>query len=139
MKYVLDASVAVKWVLPESDSAIAIDFRDNVEAGNFEIIAPDTFPIEVAHALTRAERRGLLPVGKASDGLDAILANELELFPYMDFLSLAVELSSKNRIGVYDCLYVALAEEMDCELITADARLVNAFHGLSRIVLLSDL
>jgi len=37
----------------------------------------------------------------------------------------AIDISSKVRIGVYDCLYVALAERENCELITADDRLVR--------------
>jgi predicted nucleic acid-binding protein len=56
MKYVLDASVAVKWVLPEPDSAKALSIRDDYRIGTHELIAPDTLPVEVCHALTRAER-----------------------------------------------------------------------------------
>jgi predicted nucleic acid-binding protein len=55
MKYVLDASVAVKWVLPEADSAKAISLRDDYRKGVHELIAPDIFKLEAAHALTRAE------------------------------------------------------------------------------------
>jgi predicted nucleic acid-binding protein len=43
MKYVLDASVAVKWVLPEADSAKAISLRDDYRKGVHELIAPDIF------------------------------------------------------------------------------------------------
>ncbi len=50
MKYVLDASVAVKWVLPEPDTVNAL--RDAYRNGIHELIAPDIFPVEVAHALT---------------------------------------------------------------------------------------
>ncbi|HUY35766.1 MAG TPA: type II toxin-antitoxin system VapC family toxin [Pirellulales bacterium] len=60
MKYVLDASVALKWVLPESDSEKAIALQEEFDREIHEILAPDTFPVEVAHALTRAERRGLI-------------------------------------------------------------------------------
>jgi len=63
MRSVLDASVAVKWVLPEANSAKAIRIRDDFVAGVQNLIAPDIFPTEVAHALARAERRGLIPVG----------------------------------------------------------------------------
>ncbi len=47
----------------------------------------------------------------------------------MPLLPRAVELSSQRRIGVYDCLYVALAEREGCELVTADDRLVRTFAG----------
>ena len=46
----------------------------------------------------------------------------------LTLLPRAYEISSQMRIGVYDCLYVALAEREGCELITADTRLVK---GLS--------
>ena len=139
MKYVLDASVAVKWVLPEDDSALAEAVRDRIMAGDIDAVAPDTFPVEIAHALTRAERRGTILTGQASFGMRLILLDGPIMHPYLPLLPRAVELSSEKRIGVYDCLYVVLAEEQDCELITADAKLVNAFQKMSRIVLLSDL
>jgi predicted nucleic acid-binding protein len=43
MKFVLDASVALKWVLPEADSAKAIALRENYRKGVHELIAPDIF------------------------------------------------------------------------------------------------
>ena len=49
MKYVLDSSVAVKWVLPELDSTKALRLAD-FQAGLHELIAPDVFPVEVGHA-----------------------------------------------------------------------------------------
>jgi len=139
MKYVLDASVAVKWTLPEADSASALALLDDIDAGLIDAIAPNTFPVEVAHALTKAERRGVIPLGKAVLGLTVVMASSVALYESVPLLMRAMELASEKRIGVYDCLYIALAEEQDCELVTADARLVNAFQGLSRIVLLSDL
>ena len=42
-----------------------------------------------------------------------------------DLLPLAYAISSKMQVGVYDCIYVALAEREQCELITADDRLVK--------------
>lgn len=55
MKYVLDASVALKWVLPESNSAKAMTLGEDYKRQIHELIAPDTFPVELAHALTRGE------------------------------------------------------------------------------------
>ena len=39
------------------------------------------------------------------------------------------ELSSQFRVGVYDCLYVALAEREGCELVTSDDRLYRSLPG----------
>lgn len=60
MKYVLDASVGLKWVLPEVDSDKAIKLQEDFANGIHQLLAPDTFPVEIAHALTRAERQRLI-------------------------------------------------------------------------------
>ena len=139
MKYVLDASVGLKWVLIESDSAIASKLRDESSQGVHELIAPDIFPIEVAHALTRAERRGIVKVGHASVLMADVLRTSPALAPYIDLLPRAIELSSQFRIGVYDCLYVALAEQQQCGVVTADSRLISTFTGQIDVVGLADL
>lgn len=74
MKYILDASVAVKWVLPEPDSPAALSLEVDYRNGVHELLAPDTFPVEVAHALTKAERRNLLLPGEAALRLARVLA-----------------------------------------------------------------
>jgi predicted nucleic acid-binding protein len=54
MKYLLDSSAAFKWEVAEVDSDKAIRLRDDTRKGLHELLAPDIFPVEVAHALTRA-------------------------------------------------------------------------------------
>jgi predicted nucleic acid-binding protein len=125
MKFVLDASVAVKWVLPEVDTPRALALRDDFRKLIHELLAPDIFPVEVAHALTRAERRGVLKPQEAQSKLDDVLVTAPDLYSYLPLLRRAVALSSQHRLGVYDCLYVALAEREQCELLTADNRLAS--------------
>jgi hypothetical protein len=57
---VLDSCVAVKWFLVEADSTRAIQLRDEFDQQVHEVLAPDVFPIEIAHALSRVEQRGLI-------------------------------------------------------------------------------
>ncbi|MGO9471490.1 MAG: type II toxin-antitoxin system VapC family toxin [Isosphaeraceae bacterium] len=128
MRYVLDACVAVKWFLAEPDSAKAVQLLDDFTAQIHELLAPDVFPTETANALSRAERRGLLLPPAGSQHLSDLLAFLPALHTSLTLLPRAYEISSQMRIGVYDCLYVALAEREGCELITADTRLVK---GLS--------
>ena len=61
MRLVLDASVALKTVLKEPESPAAISLRDEVGNQVHQLLAPDTLPVEVAHSLTRAARKGLIP------------------------------------------------------------------------------
>lgn len=123
MKYVLDASVALKWVLTEPDAAKALQIRADFQTALHELLAPDIFPVEVSHALTRAERRGLIAVGDADRHLLNILSTAPRFHPTLPILRRAVSISSAARFGVYDCLYVVLAEREGCELLTADTRL----------------
>ncbi|MEX0585443.1 MAG: type II toxin-antitoxin system VapC family toxin [Pirellulales bacterium] len=126
MIYVLDSNIALKWALPEPDSARAILLRDRLRQGVVELLAPDFFPLEVAHALARAERRGIIQPPQGAQLLTDLLAARPQLHPSLPLLPRAFELASSARIGVYDCAYVALAEQEQCELVTADARLLNA-------------
>ena len=57
MKYVLDSSVAFKWLIAEADTDQALKVRDDFRNGALELIAPDILLVEVTHALTRAERQ----------------------------------------------------------------------------------
>ena len=125
MNRVLDSSVAFKWVVPEVYSDKAIRLRDDARIGNVHLLAPVIFYAELGHALTRAERQGRV---SAADGwslwLD-VMTDAPQFFPMLPLLPRAYELSSQFWIGIYDCLYVALAETESCELITADMRLVS--------------
>ncbi len=56
MMYLLDSSVAFKWLVPEVDTDKALRLLDDADAGIHDLIVPDIFPVEVVHALTRAER-----------------------------------------------------------------------------------
>lgn len=125
MKYVLDASVALKWVLTEPDSPKALSVRDDFRQQLLELLAPDVFPVEVAHALTRAERKGLIKPPQAIRLLADVLSTPMPLHPYRALLPRAVAISSAICCGVYDGLYVALAEREGCEFVTADEKLVK--------------
>ncbi len=125
MKYVNDSSVSFKWVVLESDSDKADRLRDAFRNAVHELVAPDVFSLELAHALTRAERQGRIPVGQAAVLWADVLTAPPRLFPSGALTPRAIAISSAVRIGVYDCLYVALAEREGCESVTADDRLVR--------------
>jgi predicted nucleic acid-binding protein len=123
--YVLDSSVALKWFLGEPDSDKALRLRDDARAAVHELLAPDFFPVEVTHAITRAERQGRITPAEGSSFVTDLLAELPDLHPSLPLLPRAYVLSSLFRQGVYDCIYVALAEREGCELVTADDKLVK--------------
>src|SRR5437868_1729342 len=128
MRYVLDASVAVKWVLPERDSANALALCDDYLRGVHSLLAPDTIFLETAHALTRAERRKIIQPGEAIQRLAMVITDGPALHSHVQLLHRATELSSQIKIGVYDCLYLVLAEREQCDVVTADQRLKASGH-----------
>lgn len=125
MIYVIDTSVAFKWVVSEIGSDKALLLRDDFRNGIHELQAPDIFSLELAHALTRTERQGRIPVGKAAVLWGDVMAQPPSLVAGASLIPRAIDISSQIRIGVYDCVYIALAEQEKCEFITADDKLVN--------------
>lgn len=45
-----------------------------------------------------------------------------------------IELAFKSNLSAYDCEYVALAEDLDCKLVTADKKIVKAFPKRARLL-----
>ena len=125
MKYVLDSSIGFKTLVPEAltDKAELLlqDYRNAVH----ELLSPDVYPVEVIHALTRAERQGRITPAEGGKLYVSFMTSLPKLRPNMSLLPRAYDISSNMRVGVYDCLYVALAEREQCELATADDKLVK--------------
>jgi predicted nucleic acid-binding protein len=124
MRLVLDFSVALKWVMPEIDSDKADLRRLGFRNGTHEFLAPEIFTVEAAHALTRAERQGRVSVGKSRMLFLDLLTTQPHFHSFQPLLLRAIDISSRMHIGIYDSVYVALAEQEDCDLLTADDRLV---------------
>jgi predicted nucleic acid-binding protein len=128
MRFVLDSCVAIKWVLPEPDTPKAVRIRSEFRRGLHELLAPSVYPVEVAHALARAERRGVIPRTVGARRLASVLHTRQALHPHLPLLPRAFAIASHAGIGVYDCLYVALVEHERCSLVTADDRLVRTLQ-----------
>ena len=65
MKYDLDASVGIKWVIAKPDSRKATRLQEDWRNAIHELIAPESFIVECAYSLTKKQRQGLLPNARA--------------------------------------------------------------------------
>jgi predicted nucleic acid-binding protein len=126
MNYILDASVALCWLIRRPLTPKALRLRDDYRQSVHRLLAPSIFPAEAASALTKSERQKLIPVGQARLLLDDILSDLPQIYSFAPLLRRATDISSQTRAGLYDCLYVALAEREGCELVTADERLLSS-------------
>ena len=112
-------------VRPEADTDKALQLRGDFHSAVHELLTPDVFPIEVTHAITRAERQGRITPAEGAVFVYDLLQNCPLLHSTFTLLPRAYDISSQLRIGVYDCLYVALAEHESCDLVTTDDKLIK--------------
>ena len=121
-KFVVDASVAIKWFIPEVHSPAAARLLDP----RIYLSAPDLIGPELGNTLWKKVRRGEIDPKEASQVLEAFDKTTLEIYPSAVLLPAALELALGFDRSVYDCLYLALAIAQSCELITADQK----FHSV---------
>jgi predicted nucleic acid-binding protein len=129
---VVDASIALKWTLNETDSSTALALLADWTDREIEVHAPSLLVYEVTNALYRRVRKGEIPFDDARRGLTEIIFKVVEFdFPEdPDFNIRAMELGQQFGLpAAYDSHYLALAESRECELWTADTRLWNSTRG----------
>jgi predicted nucleic acid-binding protein len=131
MKYVIDCSVAFKWFVMEADRPKALQLRQGFENRTCELLAPDLFPTEIGNALLMAEqgKNPRLAPGEAALFLNQLLQSLPKIFDAVPLLPRAQQVAKQYKRSVYDCLYLVLAEREQCDLVTADAKLVNALQA----------
>ncbi|MGQ0665314.1 MAG: type II toxin-antitoxin system VapC family toxin [Pseudomonadota bacterium] len=120
---VVDASVACKALVPEVHSSIA----ETLLAETEDIAAPDLIWVEIGSALVKRLWRNEIPIIQVSALMRDFRAVSFRIFPTEPLIDKAVALASNFRHRVYDCVYVALAVERECRLVTADRGFFNAF------------
>ena len=129
MRLVVDASVAVKWLIAEDGS----DAADRLLTDDDDLHAPRLMASEVANALWRKVRLDEIEHGQAGT-LTATLSEmpvrwRADEAVCADAVRLAVVLDRP----VHDCVYLALTHRLDARLVTADERFANALasteHG----------
>ena len=113
---VVDASVAVKWVLPESQSDAAGDLLAE------ELIAPAFWLVEAANVLWRRHRRNEMSLEQATARLLELLNAPVTAMPVETSVERAFAIAAELGHPVYDCLYLALALRHDTHVVTADRR-----------------
>ena len=129
-RFVVDASVAVKWLVPEIHTQEAELLLDSTHV----LLAPELLYAEVGNALWKRVRRRELSGEEASLVLGALHRFTLEVTPTRALVNSALELALQADCTVYDGLYLALAIHDECRLVTADSRLRSAAsrHGFAR-------
>ena len=120
---VVDASLAVKWLVEEDDSDKAHAALQSWVAQDITRIAPHLMPFEVANALHRRVLRGELNVGDSTRMIAQLLESQFQLHQPPGLHVRALQLASQlKQNAAYDAHYLALAESFGCELWTGPTR-----------------
>ncbi len=128
---VLDTSVAVKWYLPEDLHDEAIKLLRRAEVGDVDLLAPGTVQPEFFNALWWQHRREGLPFDSVRSLWEQFALDPVVLYAPEDLMPRAAEIALQTRVIIYDALFLALAENSQTVVVTADGRLLKALEGTS--------
>ena len=117
---VIDASIAVKWVVEEDGTPEAVILRQKARS-----IAPELLVAECANILWKKVQRGELLKQEALLAARLLQGAEIELLPTRPLFEAATRMSIEIDHPAYDCLYLALAIEKKCQFVTADERFLR--------------
>lgn len=132
---VLDASVALKWYVQEEDTDKALEILHAHVQENLELNFPDLVFYEIANAVRYSPSKNPKDIEDILKSFGALRVNVV--IPTVDMLAEAGSIAFRHGISVYDAIYVALANELGCEFVTADEKLFRKIRSLKCARLLS--
>ena len=139
MIYVLDCNVALKWFLPEPLSDEANRLLARFRAGTDALLAPDLLLAEFGYTLRKRCDGHTLTSVEVREIWEDFLALGLETVPISTLVKDAMGIALTHMGNFYDAVYVALARDRGCSVVTADDRMGRAFGILGCITRLGAL
>ncbi|MCJ7806998.1 MAG: type II toxin-antitoxin system VapC family toxin [Clostridia bacterium] len=129
-RYVIDASVSVKWYIPEPLSQNAVKYLELLQKEHVELLAPELIIAEMGNVVWKKLQRGELSLEEARLIVDTITDSfPVKLSESRGLLPAGLEVAATCGLTVYDSLYVALAAVKGATLVTADKKLAQAAAG----------
>jgi len=117
-KYVVDASVAIKWFIPE----IYAKEASYLQQSGYQLHAPAFFLLELGSVLCKKIRRQELNPKEGETILSELSHVPVQQHADQRLFQLAYQFALQTHRSLYDCLYLALAETIDGQMVTADRK-----------------
>lgn len=124
MNYVLDASVLIKWYVPEIYTSEAIKLIGK----NHTFHIPELILTETAGIVWKMVRRGDLSSTEGNNIVNALLKIDWNVYSHQPTLISAYAGAQRTDQTVYDFTYMSLAISIDCEFVTADEKFYRALE-----------
>ncbi len=124
MIYVVDASVSVKWYIPEIFEKEA----DKILNGNHDLHAPELIFPEFSNIIRKKIRRGEITEQIGRNIVKAFGKTNLKFHSHKKLINSAFVGATITGQTVYDWTYLALAVALDCQFVTADERFYNVLE-----------
>jgi predicted nucleic acid-binding protein len=135
--YIVDASVAAKWLLPgpaEPFQQQAVRLLEHWTNGEDRLVVPDFFWIEISNVLWKAIKLGRCTRETAEAALASLRRYDIPVLPALPLVESALEKAIAHGRTVYDSIYLALAVSVGGQVVTADEKLVNALRGQAPVI-----
>lgn len=126
----VDASLVIKWLTPETDSAAAIQLFDRWRRQKEVLIGPLLLDYEVGSALCSKVKQGLLSAARLTPLLAFYRRLPIQLQHELHLLDQAIALAlSFEGTSIYDCMYLALAQFQSVDYYTCDRKFFEKVKG----------
>ena len=123
--YIVDASVGIKWLLPEPRTREALWVRSS----GHPLHVPSFFDLELTSVLVKKQRAGLLTERQATRFVAQLRMLPLTRHAEQTLLPQAYEIAIGTGSSVYDATYLALAQRLNGKMVTADEAFRQALIG----------
>lgn len=139
-RYVVDASVVAKWILPgEPYEENAVRLKEDSVEGLAELHSPNLITYEVGNILWRASETKRIAHEDAKEALKVLASIKITLYDLRwHDVAEGFSIASALNLTIYDAAYILLSNKLKAPLITADDQLCERAKAASRLIHVED-
>lgn len=127
-RVVIDASVALKYILHETDSDHARRVIEAAAYGEIQLVAPYAWQLECANACWKRVRLKKMAESSAVVAVETLRSLGVNYIDAEILIDRALDIALRCRTSTYDAMYAAAAEYVDGELVSADDDLLESLR-----------
>src|SRR3989304_1454513 len=120
---VMDASVILKWFIPEECDEDADGVKDRFASGELDILVPELLYHEVTNVLRYKPGYSVQDLEQCAQSLYGMQLNTIHWDNDLD--KSAINLAFKYGLTIYDSAYLAITEMLDCRFVTCDDKMIT--------------